>query len=97
MKPKPILESTLEKQVVQFCKKHQILTYKFTSPANRGVPDRILMQGGRVLFLELKQSGKVPTTLQLREHQRIRDSGIACHVVDSISQSLFIITLFFDL
>ena len=60
-------ESDLERQVVTHCKKVGALTYKFTSPSHRGVPDRIVIGSRAVLFLELKAPGKKPTALQLRE------------------------------
>ena len=40
-------------------------SFKWSSPAQKGVPDRLVMlPGGRVGFLELKAPGKRPTTLQ---------------------------------
>ena len=65
-------ESILEKQVVELCKRRGLLTYKFVSPANRGVPDRIITGCDRVLFLELKAKGRKPSGLQLREIARIK-------------------------
>lgn len=73
-------EAQIERQVVHFCRQNWLLTYKFTSPAHRGVPDRIIMAGGKVLFLELKQVGKQPTPLQMREMENI-NAHSACHEV----------------
>lgn len=40
-------------------------TWKFTSPANRGVPDRIaVLPGGTVWFVELKTKGGKLSELQ---------------------------------
>ncbi|MFH1152961.1 MAG: VRR-NUC domain-containing protein, partial [Pseudomonadota bacterium] len=40
-------------------------SFKWASPALKGVPDRLVMlPGGKVGFLELKAPGKKPTTLQ---------------------------------
>ena len=68
-------ESALERKVVKWCSEHGVLTYKFVSPNNRGVPDRIIICNGHILFLELKQPGKKPTKLQLREMRRLQDAG----------------------
>lgn len=58
---------------------------KFTSPARRSVPDRIVtMPGGRIIFVELKAPGKRPTELQERDHQRRREMGFDVRVIDSI-------------
>ncbi len=49
------------------------LAYKFVSPGNSGVPDRIiLMPGGKIYFVELKREGGQLTNLQKRQINRIR-------------------------
>ncbi len=58
--------------------------YKFESPGNNGVPDRlILLPGGKVVFAELKAPGKKPTPLQLVQHRRIQELGFVVWVIDS--------------
>lgn len=74
-------EAEIERRVVHFCRQNCLLTYKFTSPAHRGVPDRIIMAGGKVLFLELKQAGKQPTPLQMREMENINAHSACDEVV----------------
>lgn len=58
--------------------------YKFTSPGNDGVPDRlVLLPGARIAFVELKAPGKKPTALQELQQRRIKDLGFDVHVIDS--------------
>ena len=56
--------------------------YKFESPGNAGVPDRIVvLPGGHVLFAELKtQAGRV-STLQLVQIANLRRLGCQVYVV----------------
>lgn len=50
--------------------------YKFTSPGNAGVPDRLVcLPGGRVAFVETKAPGKKSTALQKVQQQRLRALG----------------------
>ena len=58
--------------------------YKFVSPGNQGVPDRIvLLPGGVIDFIELKDKGKKPTALQLNQHTKLRALGFNVLVIDS--------------
>jgi hypothetical protein len=74
-------ESAIERTVGEFCKRHGITYQKFTSPCNRGVPDRILFFKGKTAFLELKAPGCKPTKLQDRYlmHRRMDDFDAACY------------------
>lgn len=64
------LEREIEAKFTRELKKRNCLVYKFISPGNDGVPDRIVVTpSGRVLFVELKQKkGKLRATqrVQLR-------------------------------
>jgi hypothetical protein len=75
MKPPPT-ESQVEAKIVAYARSKGCLVYKFSSPARRGVPDRIIIApGGKVLFLEIKRPGKHPTELQMREMRLLREQG----------------------
>lgn len=87
-----MLEKQIESRVVSFCKEHGLLCYKFSSPAHRGVPDRIIVGGREVLFLELKSPGKKPTALQLREIQKLKNAGMVAAWADSFEDARSIIT-----
>lgn len=80
-------ESKLESQVVKLCGEWGLLTYKFSSPSQRGVPDRVVMGRGRVLFLELKNAGCKPTGLQKRELERISQAGISAGWTDNFIEA----------
>lgn len=57
--------------------------YKFVSPNNRGVFDRIvLMPAGRTWFVETKTTGKKLTPLQLLFKRDVEALGFQTRVVD---------------
>ena len=60
------------------------LCWKFTSPGTAGVPDRICIHHGRVIFVELKAPGRLPRPIQRRRIQQLTDHGMDVIIVDSI-------------
>lgn len=91
-----MLESDLERRLVAHCLSRGLLTYKFTSPAHRGVPDRIICGGGKVLFLELKAPGKKIGRLQQREIERLRSAGLFANWADDLTSAKQIVHEVFD-
>lgn len=58
--------------------------YKWESPGNAGVPDRIIfLPNGQVHLVELKAPGKKPTALQLAQHRKLSQLGQQVYVLDS--------------
>lgn len=80
-----MLERDIEAYLVKRCKEIGALCDKFTSPQRRSVPDRLITFGGRVLFVELKATGKKPTEAQVRDHERRRAAGAEVVWLDSIN------------
>jgi hypothetical protein len=57
--------------------------YKFVSPGNNGVPDRlIVLPFKKMIFLEVKDTGKKPGPLQLVVHEQLRALGQIVIVTD---------------
>jgi hypothetical protein len=90
-------ESKIEKKVVEWCRKNGVLNYKFASPSNRGVPDRVLMFKGKVMFLELKRPGNEPTALQDMNMTKIRAAGVWATWANSYEDATTLITAFFQM
>jgi len=83
-----MLEKDLEKKVVAYAKSKGCLCYKFTSPAHRAVPDRIIVTPeGVVGFLELKRPGNRPTPLQERELSILARQGCVVNWCDDLTSA----------
>lgn len=85
------LESAIESAA---CKKARLrgwLVYKFVSPAQRGVPDRMFIKKGRILWIEFKAPGEEPTSLQEIKMREMIDAGAEVHWVDNVEAALEIL------
>ncbi|UDN38139.1 VRR-NUC domain-containing protein [Proteus sp. NMG38-2] len=74
----------MERHLVNEVKKADGITYKFTSPGHKSVPDSIvLLPNGKIIFVEHKTPGEKPRLDQLREHVRLFALGFHVVVLDS--------------
>jgi hypothetical protein len=89
------VEASLEARIRGFCQHRQLVCYKFSSPGNRGVPDRLILGKGKVLFLEVKAPGNRPTPLQAREIERLNRHGIDANWCDNFEQAKILIAQVF--
>ena len=81
-------EKVLERKLCKAIKDMGGRAYKFVSPNQRGVPDRLCILPKEIsFFVELKTTGKKPTKLQVLCMNELENMGQICHVVDS-SESL---------
>jgi hypothetical protein len=79
-----MLEKQIEKKVCDHAKQRGWKVYKFTSPNNRSVPDRLFLKGGIARFIEFKREGCKPTPGQAREIELIREKGFRVDVIDNV-------------
>jgi|TARA_R110000803_G_scaffold116981_1_gene185536 Holliday junction resolvase len=86
-----MLEKTIEKQVCDYAKQKGWLVYKFVSPGQRGVPDRIFLREGSCFFIEFKATGKKPSKLQWRKINELRDIGFDVYVIDKVHEGKIIV------
>ena len=88
-------ECRVESYLVSGVKNLGGVAYKFVSPNNSGVPDRIIiMPGGKVSFVELKREDGQLTTLQRRQITRIRNLGCRAEVLHGMAEvSSFLLQL----
>ena len=84
---KQVREKDIEKKLVQGVKRLGGMAYKWVSPGNNGVPDRIVvLPGGRVIFVELKtEKGRV-SPIQERQIKRLRKLGCDVRVIKGMAE-----------
>ena len=80
-----MLEKEIEKFLVREVKKLGGISFKFISPGNAGVPDRIvILPSGKVIFVELKTDKGKLTKLQEVQIKKISDLGADARVLRGI-------------
>lgn len=60
--------------------------YKFSSPGNNGVPDRIVLYKGKCYFIELKKPGEDLRPLQKVVRKQFKKLGFDVYVMDSLKK-----------
>lgn len=82
-----MLEKDIEKLFRGEIKKAGGKAYKFTSPGNDGVPDRIVMlPGGRIVFVELKTDTRKLSKLQELQCRQIAELGQTVRVLHGLAE-----------
>lgn len=80
-------EKEIEVYLRDQVKKHGGKAYKFESPGNDGVPDRlVIFPKNGVYFVELKAPGKKPRPLQIKQMAVLSSLGCDVRVIDSKEQ-----------
>ena len=82
------LEKKIEKEWNKAAESNGWIQYKFQSPQNSGVPDRIYFRDGVCFMIEFKRKNKEPTELQQKVHKKIREKGgMRIYVIDRIDKA----------
>ena len=80
-------ESQIEAKLVRMVRNQGGLCYKFVSPGNPGVPDRlILLPGGRVVFVELKTETGRLANIQQWQIEEMQKRGADVRVLKGLDQ-----------
>jgi hypothetical protein len=80
-----VLERQIEAKLGERLRAAGCLYWKFVSPGNDGVPDRIVVcPGGQVMFVELKADGGVLTPMQRQKIDQLREHGADVRVVKGL-------------
>ena len=79
-------EHKIETYLERLAKQNDFLYNKYTSPGQRGVPDRILIGHDSVTFIELKAPGGKPRKLQEKIIQKMREHGADVRIISTKQQ-----------
>ena len=78
-------EKVIEAKLVAEVKKSGGMCIKLLCDQFSGLPDRMcLFPGGKIVFVELKSTGKKPRPLQIAIHNKFRALGFRVEVIDTI-------------
>ena len=72
---KPPLEKEVEARLRDRIKAAGGVSWKFVSPNNRGVSDRVALINGRTIYIEVKRDGGKMSALQKAFMQKVLDNG----------------------
>ena len=76
------LERNIERKLVSGVKAMGGIAYKWVSPGNTGVPDRIVIfPDGKIEFVELKTETNKPTPLQTAQMKRLQHMNCVVYVL----------------
>lgn len=82
-----MLEKEIERKLVEGIRRMNGRAYKWTSPGNVGVPDRIVMlPGGRIYFIELKTETGRTSPMQNVQIKRIQDLKFDVRVLHGLAE-----------
>jgi hypothetical protein len=88
-----LLEKYLERKIIFKAKKLGYLTYKFVSPSNRGVPDRIFIsENGKLFFVEFKSKKGKLSKLQEKKISELKARKQSVFVVNDEELAMKILT-----
>lgn len=81
-----MIESQVERYLHSKVTANYGMCLKFVSPGTAGVPDRIVIHGGRTMFVELKRPGGKPRTLQKEIAYMMSAAGARVYCISTKEQ-----------
>ena len=80
-------ERSIESRLVRMVRDRGGLCYKFVSPGNPGVPDRIVITpAGRTVYVELKTEVGRLAAIQKWQHEEMRKRGADVRTLKGLDQ-----------
>ena len=80
-------ESSIESKLVRMVRERGGQCFKFVSPGNPGVPDRIVITpAGRTVYVELKTEAGRLAAIQKWQHEELRKRGADVRTLKGLEQ-----------
>ena len=80
-------ESAIEARLVRMVRERGGLCYKFVSPGNPGVPDRIVITPeGKTIYVELKTEAGRLANIQKWQQEEMKKRGVDVRVLHGLDQ-----------
>lgn len=80
-------ESSIESKLIRMVRERGGLCFKFVSPGNPGVPDRIVITpAGRTVYVELKTEVGRLAAIQKWQHEELRKRGADVRTLKGLEQ-----------
>jgi hypothetical protein len=90
-----MLERFIERNVCEYAKGKGFLHYKFVSPSNRGVPDRIVVSPhGQIFFIEFKNEKAKLTKLQKHVIDNLTRCFCNVYVIRTVADGMNLIDIY---
>lgn len=86
-------ESLIEADGVRYAQDRGWVVYKWASPGNRGVLDRLHFKNGVTFSVEYKTTDKKATPQQQIEAMKLKRAGIPCRCCDNVTDARAFIDL----
>jgi hypothetical protein len=87
-----VLEKNIEKKIVDYAKKYDIISYKLNSETSKGLPDRMFItRTGVIFFVEFKRKGKTPNELQQFIINKLIKRKCLVSVIDDVDSGIELI------
>lgn len=78
-------EKDVERKLVELVKINGGMCIKLLCDQLIGLPDRMcLFPGHKIVFVELKTTGRKPRRIQLYIHEKLRQLGFRVEIIDTI-------------
>jgi hypothetical protein len=81
-----VRESYIERKVCEFAIRNKWITFKWTSPSSRFVPDRLFFKDSNIIIIEFKAPGATPNKGQRLVHKILEKAGFPVAIIDDVEE-----------